>query len=86
MKIQVPEGMLKAATQGATSFDQRVSYPPYVEAIVEAALCWLSENPIAPNLIQDAEMRRDFVDGCGFPMQGCSQYVATEWQRRMFLA
>ncbi len=67
-KIRVPKGMLEAAL-------------PYCDnqmhSALEAALQWLSENPIDPpdSLIADAVLNsRDY------------RWVVDQWQRHMFLA
>jgi hypothetical protein len=81
MKIIVPEGMLKAATQGATNFDGKVSYPPYIESAVIAALRWLSENPIVPT---DEQISADAVKSLGHPIEDRRHHIVA-FQRRMFL-
>jgi len=43
--VNVPKGMLDAATAAATSFDSKVAYPPYIEMALAAALRWQRDNP-----------------------------------------
>lgn len=80
-KIVVPEGMVQAAEaacdrrNGATCRQQ-----------LEAALRWLSENPIVPTDEQAKELQNRYY-GDGHLQQGSAfAYAAVEWQRRMFLA
>ena len=80
-KIIVPKGMLKAAGAASGGVDP---HGYYLVGPLEAALRWLSENPIVPTLDQIESMRRlsSYTDKplCTY------QDVAVEWQRRMFLA
>jgi len=82
-KIVVPEGMLKAAREGER-------YEPYgIHGSLEAALRWLSENPIVPTDKQYKECLLA-VDGPNAMIirmyqEGEPQKVIAEWQRRMFL-
>ena len=92
-KIVIPEGMLTAAWQAVSS--KMKTYIPgngpgelHVASIaVEAALLWLSENPIVPT----KEQLGPVVKECGKLSQSLYGYggwiwMITEWQRRMFLA
>lgn len=100
-KIKIPDGMVKASVDKMMSRweDQNDGYRNSsmgVEAekqlqknlpvALEAALRWLSENPIVPTLEQTEECRhlhRYEFD----PLKPLCVYqqVAVEWQRRMFL-
>ena len=94
-KIKVPEGMLKAAFNGAGKTVQGCPWQEIAAASVEAALLWMSENPIVPTTSQ-AEVVRDAVDkvmehGKGRLLNGSMVSdgvieTCVEWQRRMFLA
>ena len=92
-KIVIPEGMLTAAWQAVSS--KMKTYIPghgpgelHVARIaVEAALLWLSENPIVPT----KEQLGPVVKECGKLSQSLYGYggwiwMITEWQRRMLLA
>lgn len=74
-KYVIPEGMLKAASgQGFQT-----------SKILEAALRWLAENPIAPTPEQHMDisgMVRSQVEHDDLTMW----HFWAEWQRRMFLA
>ena len=77
-KIVVPEGMLEA---GRSAYSAYVTAGEGARRILEAALRWLSENPIVPTEEQISSMignapfhRLSVLDG------------AVEWQRRMFVA
>ena len=77
MKIEVPEGMLKAAGEASGWVPwQEVAVIP---KILEAALNWLADNPIVPTADQMLKMSRE-IDAM------TSINIAVEWQRRMFLA
>lgn len=75
-KIVVPEGMLRSATaEGARWSDRNNS----VIHELEAALRWLSENPIVPTPQQWKDIEESV------PMFHIWDRVG-EWQRRMFLS
>lgn len=88
-KIKVPDGMsraaIRAASQAWDAGDLKIVYPPYPNepfynhstVILEAALLWLSENPIAPTDKQFFDLSSDVGD---------VRMRCVEWQRRMFLA
>jgi len=81
-KIVVPDGMLTAAMQ-AIGIPEQYKQTHQVNKALEAALRWLSENPIVPTLDKfgpmQIDMRRSGLE--------CTPWnVAIEWQRRMFLA
>lgn len=91
-KIVVPEEMLKAAWQAVSGkMKERIEVGDhngvpelYVARIsVEAALRWLTENPIEPTEEQ-AQYMYDGKNGVGHA--GTIRYCMIEWQRRMFLA
>jgi hypothetical protein len=82
-KYIVPEGMLKAAVRvGPHGCESEI------KRIIEAALLWLSENPIVPT--------PDQMDGCCDDIKGAKSlmmnvheiaiHCSVEWQRRMFVA
>ena len=83
-KIEVPPDMLAAARQAHRQNEDREPGVFLTEKILEAALLWLSNNPISPTPEQAMEIVRsrfdDRVTAVGF-VTG-----AVEWQRRMFLA
>ena len=91
-KIQVPKGMSeafhKAENHEGFKWDDAV-----LDAMLSAALCWLSENPIVPNeadvmeILQE-RVRSHHISGeeyCAIP-PATVRFVIREWQRRMFLA
>jgi hypothetical protein len=86
-KIQVPEGMLEAVDRACPSLD----YLPAGRKrdILEAALRWLSKNPIVPTKQQALELCQVYRDagpqGPSF-LYDMLSVVSAEWQRRMFLA
>lgn len=93
-RIVVPEGMLKAAIQadkelyehwGPIPEDRwgRTTRKAIIEHSVNAALLWLSENPIRPNCEQIGEISKWF--GSHNHGATCEDFCE-EWQRRMFLA
>lgn len=88
-KIKVPEGMM-LAVQNKARVDGRALNPRILRSDLEAALIWLSENPIVPTEKQYGECLRA-VDGpdkivIHVYREGEPQKVLAEWQRRMFLA
>ena len=87
-KIKVPEGMLLAASEfdpGAGEYN--------IEPILEAALRWMSENPILPTTADALTLLQERVasghlsnkEYCAIPATTI-RCVIREWQRRMFLA
>ena len=91
-KIQVPVGMSeafhKAENHEGFKWDDAV-----LDAMLSAALRWLSENPIVPNeadvmeILQE-RVRSHHISGeeyCAIP-PATVRFVIREWQRRMFLA
>lgn len=87
-KVKVPEGMLKEA-EGAIEKLIPVVYrsaaEPYAKIGLEAALIWLSENPIVPTYRQFDELERIY-DKPETEHKEAITAVLVEWQRRMFLA
>lgn len=76
-KIKVPEGMLKAAREATRQW-------LLTEVALEAALRWLSENPIVPTDEQYSDLSAELVKyNYSLPSM---KFAAIEWQRRMFLA
>ena len=80
-RVVVPDGMLKAAVPCYLPDRQ------LVHSILEAALLWLSENPIVPT----SEQLHSIIGK--LPMAMCDivwterdRALIAEWQRRMFLA
>jgi len=79
-KIKVPEGMLDAVLEA-----QGPSCDPVItKSALEAALRWLSENPIGPTQKQSRDLYRDVPQG--LLVDEVPSWYAEEWQRRMFLA
>lgn len=78
-KIVIPEGMLQAGWDAVHEANGIAG----VSTVLEAALRWLSENPILPtNLAESAiysEWKKDH--DLQYPL-----WILREWQRRMFLA
>lgn len=83
-KIKVPEGMLKAFLGGREEPKERVvtEWTPERSGL-EAALRWLSENPIVPTDEQLASMFKEFPEG---PSVIGPKQIIELWQRRCFLA
>ena len=91
MKIQVPEGMLKAACREypGRNFDyaDEESYGVFTRPILKAALRWLSENPIVPTIKQLEKIWDSQPDSTAeYPYWQKIRETMAEWQRRMFLA
>src|SRR5690349_12436275 len=93
MKIKVPEGMLDAVSvRRVELYGPRSGWAnEFAGQILEAALRWLTENPIVPTREQNRELLRCWTEHVGeldrdeegrvmYPRQ-----IAVEWQRRMFL-
>jgi hypothetical protein len=76
-KIMVSEGMLSAAMVAVSG--KSWSQLGLVEKMLEAALKWLSENPIIPSIEQAVDMYDKF------PVN-TTRNCCVEWQRRMFLS
>ena len=79
-KYVVPEGMLRAAEEsmrpiGGIPF-------AYIDRILEVAVRWLAENPIAPTKAQRESLNEWLCGARG----GERRDAVVEWQRRMFLA
>jgi len=90
-KIKVPEGMLEAAMRASLEAGLAIGPSTELRIPIEAALRWLSENPIEPSLEQSAILRDlACVVSAGYgthdPTAAAAAAVAMEWQRRMFLA
>jgi hypothetical protein len=82
-KIVVPEGMSLAV--GHAVFEECGSrqFHPLIRVALEAALRWLSVNPIVPT----AKQFVDLFDELSEVNDGkLSHRCVVEWQRRMFLA
>jgi hypothetical protein len=92
-KYLVPEGMLRAAWHAQLPADNPTfewdegdeMSRKFYRRIMEAALRWMSENPIVPSET-DAIILADVSLRAGDDRNKQVQAVATEWQRRMFLA
>jgi hypothetical protein len=85
-KIVAPEGMLKvfhhAENHHGNKWDDQV-----LDKMLEAALRWLSENPILPSELHIAEMCGNLhARGVGLSNASLYRELPIEWQRRMFLA
>ncbi len=83
-KYVVPEGMYNAVIEVlpphvSVQLSAMMGFPG-VQRMLEAALRWLSENPIVPTIEQATEM-----SDSGHPCVLDGVWYATEWQRRMFL-
>ena len=84
-KISVPEGMINAAISASADYlRDNQSRDVHAQVVVEAALRWLSENPIVPTYEQYSDLSADSTKyEYALPSM---KYAAIEWQRRMFLA
>lgn len=84
-KIAVPDGMMNAAKH-AFMQNKGVGVDG-VEDCIEAALRWLSENPIVPNDEQLFSISRSLdLDMAQIVWSRRDRALIAEWQRRMFLA
>ena len=84
-RIVVPDGMMKAVSNTWEVKSHKVEINK-AEAIIQAALRWLSENPIVPTRQNLEDMRTDWEDT---PEQNAEKvviFLISEWQRRIFLA
>ena len=84
-KYVVPNKMRVAVAR--TVFDEcgKCDFHPQIRVALEAACRWLSENPIVPSET-DAIILADVSLRAGDDRNKQVEDVATEWQRRMFLA
>ena len=81
-KIIVPEPMLSAAEDSGAGCGSRSC-----EMILEAALRWLSENPIVPTDEQAKLLGKVYAsNNFGSDYHDSLKRTVVEWQRRMFLA
>ena len=80
-KYVIPEGMGGYVARAVFNECGKVDFHPQIRVALEAAVRWLSDNPIAPTMAQ-AEAMRD----SGHPCILDGAWYAGEWQRRMFLA
>ena len=80
-KIIVPDGMLKSANDAwiACEYEKLDA----MRDALEAALLWLSENPIVPTDEQIVLLKRECPTRIEFYR---FRWATAEWQRRMFLA
>ena len=90
-RYQVPEGMLQAAVDSvARQQGMNDATRMHYKTVLEAALRWLSENPIVPTTKQAVEMicKLALTDPDQLPKinQYQTQELVSEWQRQMFLA
>lgn len=94
-RIVVPEGMLKAVIEHhpARRFlqdDPKLYATTTLEAVLEAALRWISENPRVPTDGQAEEIALEsYYSDPALPdslLTKIKVNMAVEWQRRMFLA
>ena len=91
-RIVVPDGMLKAAITGlekefgiGTNVGVYDSFAPAV--IIEAAMLWMSENPIVPTAEQlYSTIGKLPVSMCDIVWPERDRAMIAEWQRTMFLA
>jgi len=79
--IKIPEGMLEALHTAMCTKIEGGCQPDYERAALEAALRWLSDNPIVPTVDQAQEIWAYVSRGESF-----LRNLFVEWQRRMFLA
>jgi len=79
-KIAIPKGMIEAAQIAWDSWCMRTNGDQNILLVLEAALRWLSENPIVPEP-RDFENSKLNASGVQVAIES-----SVEWQRRMFLA
>jgi len=82
--IKIPEGMLNVALQKAHETRSFGVVP--IRDVLEAALRWLSENPIVPTDEQAADLYNANLDIDYSKKYDATHAVVVEWQRRMFLS
>jgi hypothetical protein len=78
-KIQVPEGMAKAASDATAAFSMC-----HVMKCLEAAMLWLAEHPIVPT--EEQALNMWMKKKLPFEQWEWVRWGASEWQRRMFAA
>ena len=83
-KIVVPDGMRVAAAKAVHETCGKVDYHPQIRIALEAALCWLSENPIVPTHEQLQKIADFHKRGTCYP-ESINLYVVG-FQECMFLA
>ena len=89
-KIVAPKGMVQAGATGWLSSrgsDGQMNPMEVSRSVLIESLRWLSEYPIVPS----HEVIQSMLGEPRCPLRDCPpstqiRYVATEWQRRMFLA
>ena len=95
-KIAVPKGMLKAAILAVDGKFSCIYMPSkglggdfaVIEAMglgLEAALRWMSDNPIVPTEEQWRACLQSYNDAAKTGYE-CALLFCNDWQRRMFLA
>jgi hypothetical protein len=84
-KYAVPDGMILAVVHRVHDECGTVHYHPQIRTALEAAVLWLSENPIVPNPDQISDIGSCVQHKLGGAVVGYADFVE-EWQRRMFLA
>ena len=83
-KYVVPEGMGSAVAHAVFKKYGYVEFYPQIATALEAAVRWLSDNPIVPSLEQAWNLTKKFQDD---PIeQDMAVFLVREWQKRMFLA
>lgn len=82
----VPEGTMSAVTTAVVD-RSRYQIPPYIQEIaLEAAIEWLSKNPIIPTREQAARLRTEYHAEHGiWEEEHFVIWIVNQWQRRMFL-
>jgi hypothetical protein len=90
-KYVVPDGMLKAVHAKFRTGQFAIEMHE-LDAILEAALCWLAENPIVPSEKQERALDDAWMESKRslttpyHKFAHASAFGAVEWQRCMFLA
>ena len=86
-RIVIPQGMT-AAAHNATGLENNGNKYYYISRGLEAALFWMSENPIVPSEDQVKGMIKgtDLHWGWDSEWPSHTRDWLIEWQRRMFLA
>lgn len=77
-QYEVPEKMLEAAMRASLDAGLPIGPSTELKIPIEAALRWLSENPITPSTQQWSELYHSSPSMTG-------RQRAAEWQRRMFI-
>lgn len=87
IEVQIPDGMMKAVKSKFPDREMSDVHIVTVKGVLEAALRWLSENPILPTAEQlYSTIGKLPVAMCDIVWTERDRAMIAEWQRIMFLA